>query len=627
MSCCRNCCDSTAGYQLKSHTCEEVTICSRDTGAFEDRLRNVLPPSLAFGSKALSDISKPEGKSHDPQLLENQQFTLSKIGRERRYWTIVYFAREEGQGQPLGEFRIRIGDLSRLHGADNKELGVLFQLTSFLPAQFEPRVYGSLPPIIQYKSTTGSWKTKKSQKTCNLRVVGSDPMESFRKEVGLTDAAKEGVEASTRTNNKNPFQKAKQNHEERRWLYAKNWKEWPRILNVSSEKEVEGDVEGTYERVDCRQTFNQGAMWIRQGNSDPRYLYLRPNVSRTGPDVACISTSMDHDDIPAVVCEFPKYWQPCDALDPKRHVVKGATAHTYQAPKVVNLVFPESQVTVSSPQQGVSNTTLLQFDGLAQTELEMLAVNAKDTEIEHVVTLDMTKGQKAQQQTKAFNAICVSKMLKYAASSGIGYDLRSSAAWIPIKSNDVPFGTSTKIDPDPPVEEWRKDKERGVWYRVYRQEESRAFHQALKDCPRAFNFELNKKLGSLEVILHPRVVGHHASRNLVKGRGLDLEKESLDVSVRMSAAQFQSDPDLLSFSVPPCTDLVETDVQLKTGYNLYDRQKKVITKMAAIENRETVYDETEMYEEYMPGSAGWSIVGMAKRRSAIAGGVIADAIG
>ena len=66
---------------------------------------------------------------------------------------------------------------------------------------------------------------------------------------------------------------------------------------------------------------------------------------------------------------------------------------------------------------------------------------------------------------------------------------------------------------------------------------------------------------------------------------------------------------------------------LDRPFQLYDRQKKVVTKMLAIENRETVFTETEMYEEHMPGNTGWSLVARAQRKARIAGGVIADAIG
>jgi len=49
--------------------------------------------------------------------------------------------------------------------------------------------------------------------------------------------------------------------------------------------------------------------------------------------------------------------------------------------------------------------------------------------------------------------------------------------------------------------------------------------------------------------------------------------------------------------------------------------------MMAIENRETNFAEIEMYEEYMPGSTGWTVIAKAQRNPKIAGGMIADALG
>lgn len=49
--------------------------------------------------------------------------------------------------------------------------------------------------------------------------------------------------------------------------------------------------------------------------------------------------------------------------------------------------------------------------------------------------------------------------------------------------------------------------------------------------------------------------------------------------------------------------------------------------MLAIENRETIFEEIEMFEEHMPGSTGWSLIAKAQRNARISGGVIADAIG
>jgi hypothetical protein len=77
------------------------------------------------------------------------------------------------------------------------------------------------------------------------------------------------------------------------------------------------DVTGTYKRCQCRQTTNQGALWIREQESDnqpPLFLMLKPEVSRTGPDISIVSRSLSHKDESAIVAVLPSDWQPCDAV-------------------------------------------------------------------------------------------------------------------------------------------------------------------------------------------------------------------------------------------------------------------------------------------------------------------------
>jgi hypothetical protein len=73
--------------------------------------------------------------------------------------------------------------------------------------------------------------------------------------------------------------------------------------------------------------------------------------------------------------------------------------------------------------------------------------------------------------------------------------------------------------------------------------------------------------------------------------------------------------------------LPETQVPLRGQYELYERQKKAVTKMRRIENEEVEFEEIEMNEQTMPGATGWSIIARASRMTKLRGGVIADAIG
>jgi len=99
------------------------------------------------------------------------------------------------------------------------------------------------------------------------------------------------------------------------------------------------------------------------------------------------------------------------------------------------------------------------------------------------------------------------------------------------------------------------------------------------------------------------------------------------VHFRLSSLLSQVDPKLDMFKVYSCDDEEPTFVQLKRTHKLYARQQKALTKMLAIENRETSFEEIEMSEHAMPGDTGWSVTAKATRMTTICGGVIADAIG
>ena len=99
------------------------------------------------------------------------------------------------------------------------------------------------------------------------------------------------------------------------------------------------------------------------------------------------------------------------------------------------------------------------------------------------------------------------------------------------------------------------------------------------------------------------------------------------VHFRLSSLLSQVDPKLDMFKVYSCDDEEPTFVQLKRTHKLYARQQKALTKMLAIENRETSFEEIEMSEHSMPGDTGWSVTAKATFMTTVCEGVIADAIG
>lgn len=609
-----------------SHSIEKKELSKeiRKPGNFDAKLRNTLPPTIVFEKNSLSELATNGVESHNLTSLANLNFNLHRISRVRRAWNIVYFAKEAQVGEALAELSIRVGELPG--GGE----GALLELRSFLPARVEPLVYGPISPIAVWQCNKASAKRKgqewvrvsSSDITRTLEVVGSSAGKSFRSEVGLTvEAAKEVNSGCQKNTNKKAFSSAKKLGEERRWLYAKNWDAWPTKLVVA---DVDGSdearaVAGTYLRATCRQTVNQDALWIRS-ESPMLYLLIRPDVSRTGSDFAIISTTISFEDASSVLATFPVSWQPSDALLKECQLVKKVQFHKFSDLKRMKCLVPGSNIFVSSPPEGGNTEELLTVHGLAAADCDMLAQHSNESD-SRIITLHMATGQKAQQTVRAFNAACVSKILQHAASKGIGYDLGPEAEWKSVFPSDrqVPFGSCSVTFPRSPREHWRYDDIRDCWERIYGEGESRAFYQALANRPHAFEFRLDKKEKLLKVDMHPEVVAHYAAGYLTRGRGLPGD-EKIKVSVKLCASQFQSDPILDPFIVPGCREEQPSEVELKQPYQLYERQAKVVTKMQAIENRETVFSEIEMYEEHMPGSTGWSLIAKAQRDARIAGG-------
>jgi hypothetical protein len=296
-------------------------------------------------------------------------------------------------------------------------------------------------------------------------------------------------------------------------------------------------------------------------------------------------------------------------------------------------LVPDSSIYISSPEpESTAVDILMTVNGLTKSDVDILAshcsaVSYKQSDHD-TFTLHMTNGQKAQQTVKIVDSKCAAKMLQYVATNRIRFDLRPNAKWLPLRPSDpnIPFGTCQTTFPPRPAEHWVKCEERNQWYRMHDPAESRAFHNKLENRPRAFQTVLDKTVRTLTVKTFPEVVAHYAAGYLAQDRGLGAS-DGIKVSFRLSASQFQTDPVLEAFRVPSCNSEEKSNIALNPPYKLYERQQKVVTKMLSIENRKTLFCETEMYEEYMPGSTGWSLIAKAERNVAITGGVVADAIG
>lgn len=635
ISCCRNCTGTTAGYNLSGHEMAEVELSDKvhNSSDIQLKLRNIAPSTLLFNREGILEVA---ALRDDMRVngLDTLVFQLHRLKRGRKKWDLIYYARDNnGVGENMAEFKISVGEMGRKEkGAAS--LGVTAELKSFMPARSEPLLFGLIDACAMFALPSdegharGSWVGRSKEFGAVVSVVGAGSSDSNRVDVGLTDDAALALkEHASKARIKKDFDSAKHRGEERRWIYAKNWKVWPERITIDDVPEDGSivSVKGTYVRSRCRRTINQGALWVRSAtdSSQSLFILLRPNVLRTGPDSAIISSSSNHDDATAVIAEFPISWEPCDALDPKK-CSQELTFRRYVPLSRLKCLIPTSNLKVTS--KGERKDILIAINGFSETEVQMFR---RGTDSTGRIKLNMSNGTQAQQTVRVFNAVCVAPILKHAASEGLKLDASPNAKWERIfpSNASVPFGTCKSTVPDRPTETWFFNEERKAWERSSEAGASRAYYLRLQAAPKPFEIWLDTDAKKMEVKFYPEVVAHNAAGQLICGRGgIDIEKE-VNVHFRLSDVSQQSDPVTTTFKVRNCDSFEATAVELRPPYQLYERQQKVVTKMLAIEERKTTFEELEMSEFEMPGSTGLSLAAKATRNTTLCGGVIADAIG
>lgn len=481
VSFCRQCIHAHAGYNISSHETEEIDIDGgnssestenvRHTGAFQTRLRKILPPSLFFPKESISTIASVKDDCYRVVGLDKFTFKLHRIKRDRGKWLVIYYARDNnGVGEAVAEVRISVGKIERAQDS----LGVVAELTSFMPARTEPLQYGKLDPccriVIPQNASPENlkWHLKMPDEKAIIQLSGQGSTPSFRVEVGLRDVAANALEEYTnRKAIKKAFEAAKERGEERRWLYPRNWKEWPETFRIRcfDTGALDDRVPGIYKRAKCKQTVNQSALWIKETKSQndgtaPRKLYLlmKPCVARTGSDWGIISTSIDFNDAPSILAELDPHWQPCDALvaEHQRQVV---ICHTWKPEDSITCMVSESTMQVS---YGKNDQSLAVISGLQETDVSMMSRGRDDI----VMKLNVFSGQEGQQIVRVINSTVVAPVLKFVSTNGLKYDLSPQADWKPLKPPpELQFGSCEKTIPKRPTETWFFDEEKGLWER------------------------------------------------------------------------------------------------------------------------------------------------------------------
>ncbi len=635
----RDCLSEIAGYNLESHDTEEITIPlkDRDPGPFRNKLRSILPATLFFNKDGLEEIDELDSESqHKVSSLSGLPFSLHQVKRDSNRWIITYYARYNGVGEAVGEARITIGELKKLDKASTlvqDEEGMMVELTSYLPTRVEPCIFGKLAPFavktIIKKRRDGAiivnpWKCRTLSTTMSLTMEGEGITKPPRVAVGLEEEVEEELKGATKSShNSKKFSAARSRGESRRWLYAKNWTKWPKVIKVTSDEAC--GIDGSYERADCEHTMNMNALWIRKssGNEPTMYILIKPNVVRTGPVRAIISTSMDYDDS-HIVASLPTTWQPCDALTDGKHTVNDVEIHAWENASKLECNVQLTTVSIQS-KTCLETDDLMTVTNLTERQCNMLCQRVLSDD--KYLKLPIHDGQKAQQIIRVFNAICATSIQQFIASKGLNFGLQTSNGWndLSVGDSETAFGLCDKCVPPRPQEQWVLNKERGRWERTYENGSSRQFRIALDNAPTPFEFWVDRTKGSLDIKFNPKVAGHYVARQMIDGRQVDAK--DISVQFHFTDTMLQEDPVINPFKVKSCDDVEPVEIELKAPYSLYERQKRVCAKMIQIENGETDFEELEMIEHTLYGSTGLGVTTQAKRPTKLRGGVIADAIG
>jgi hypothetical protein len=459
----------------------------RHLGAFQAKLRNTLPPSVYFTQKSINTIAGVANDRYRVRGLDKFTFALHRIRRDRGKWLIVYYARENnGIGEAVAELRISVGKIERGQLA----LGAVAELTSFMPARTEPFQFGKLSPCCRIVIPLGGsggplqWYVKEPEGKTFIQLSGQGSTPSFRVDLGLTDDAPEALKAHTsRKAIKKAFEAAEERGEQRRWLYASNWKEWPASIKIRcfDAGPMDTRVLGTYKRAKCRQTTNQSGLWIQScesgatdAGSIPLYLLIKPSVNRNGPDSAILSTSMDHNDVSSILAELDPTWQPCDALLPD-YQRQSVTCYQWKPDDSISCIVPASTIMVNSVEE--HGDSLVVVNGLKETEIAMMTRGARDGQGSAAIKLNVFSGQEAQQVIRVINSTVVAPILKFASMEGLKHDLSTQALWKPLNPPaETPFGSCKKVIPTRPTERWVFDDDRGAWERSSEPGASRKYY-------------------------------------------------------------------------------------------------------------------------------------------------------
>jgi hypothetical protein len=635
------CHQCTSCHQIGSHSLREIITSETkrpNQHEFEKKLRCAAPHKIALGKGWEEAISEANG-------LESYSFQLQLVERKKGHWLMTYTAWEDhGSGRQVAEIRVALGQI----GALQTKLGVAAYFKCFSPAiRHEKPKRGLLGDsarlILRMEGNSidvesARWEIRGAPTISSLKLVGSDPVDSTRVKVGLNDRANKELR-----NHKHKAQFTKNFPKSRNnflW-YHKKWKTWPGIIDISGDDKNDISVNGRYEKMSCEHSVVLGALWRREktGNSPELYLYIRPDVMRTGLDVAVISTTPSYRDN-MEICELQD-WIPENTLVEDEQSTKVRFLSWNPAPALEVLVPVPTMVTenISSFHDQVDTSKpdscpiLCELSGLSKEVIKSILQHNTEEVNASVVQLDLYR-QMGSRNAKKLSIVAAPLLLKLAAEGRLPLELLH---WYKLSQPErMSFGLCETFCPVRPKEEWISEKntakkgkkvtEEISYERKSDAEASNEFYQKHKNRPPPFEVCVNKADGKLIIKMNPLVPCHQAAAHLIRGRGLaDDVTKAIDVSYSLSELSMMGEPITKEFRVPNSDAYQPTAVE-GMELPLYPRQAKALSRMRDIEAGKVDFTEEERSEHILNG-IGWCLIGRASSTTPLKGGVLGDAIG
>lgn len=499
----------TSLHQIEGHQLKEIITDGKkqrpNPHEFEMKLRCLAPSVLSLGKSWEDTIPDCKG-------LESYSFQLQRVDRMRRHWLLTYGAWEDhGSGRQVAEIRVQLGQIEAL----GKDVGLAAYIKCFSPAirlQNPKRgVLGDTARLIlkvkdsKVDKDSSKWEISAKASTTSLEIVGSDPCDSLRVMAGLNDTAPKALK------NHKPMKKFTKNFPTSRnnlLHYHSKWKTWPGTIEISGD---DNDlVNGTYKKQSCQHTVVLSALWRRDATDElpAMYLYIRPDVMRTGLDVAVISKTPSYHDKMAVVCEL-KDWVPENTLVEKTHTTDAKFLNWEAKPELALKVPEPAMITERSSapfhDQIVSGQSeppvLCEMSGLSDKVMSSLLQHSTDSDDNTVIPIDLV-GKMGSRNAKRVSILAAPALLKYAAEGKLPLDLLN---WYKLTHpKECSFGLSEETFPSRPEEKWKavektlRGKAVTKYEREFDAEESNAFyHVSLNLRSIAFSFICHNLISQL----------------------------------------------------------------------------------------------------------------------------------